>query len=56
MAKETLDKAYALVDKMTTAEQLQLQGYIQKVLDDKAAEAEKELSLIKNNGKGGDER
>lgn len=47
MAKEQLDKAYALVDKMTTAEQLQLQGYIGKVLKSKADAAADELDLIR---------
>lgn len=51
MAKENLEKVYSLVEKMTTEEQIELQAKIQSILDNKAAIAEQELSLIKNKGK-----
>lgn len=49
--KTTMDKAYALVDKMTTAEQLKLQGFIGKILQDKANAAADELDLINGSQK-----
>lgn len=49
MANEKLEKAYALVEKLTTAEQVTLKGFIEKTLQDKAMTAAKELDLI--NGK-----
>lgn len=36
MAKETLEKAYALVEKLTSKEKVDLKEYIQKSLDARA--------------------
>ena len=46
MAKEQLEKAYALVEKLTTAEQVTLKSFIEKTLQDKANAAADELDII----------
>ncbi len=48
MAKKeiTLDQIYPLVDKLSTQNQVQLQGYLERTLEQKAKTASEELQLI----------
>jgi hypothetical protein len=47
IATSPLEKIYPLVNKLSTGEQLILLQVVQKVLDDKADQAAKELDLIR---------
>ncbi len=49
MAKKetTVEDIYPLIDKLNTSQQLQLQGYLERTLEQKAKTAEDELQLIK---------
>lgn len=52
MAKQLdLTKILEAIDSLSTKEQLDAMEFIKGILDAKAAEAEAELSMIKNNGK-----
>lgn len=52
MAKQLdLTKILDGINNLTTKEQLEAMEFIKGILDAKAADAEAELSMIKNNGK-----
>ena len=52
MPKDTLEKAYALVEKMTTEEQIKLKEWVQQKLKEKEDAAAAELLLIRAPQKG----
>lgn len=45
----TLEQIYPLVDKLSTQNQVKLQGYLERTLEQKAKTASEELSLINGN-------
>lgn len=52
MAKQqTADSVTKILEKLPTTEQLKVQAYIQKVLDEKKSAAEAEVKLIEKGGK-----